>query len=171
MKKTISLLGLLFAGVAVLANPATGVVAATTPESDVVAADIATTTTLSGDPPATTTEDVVVDTETTTAVVTTTTTEADNGTYSVVGSEEESRFGTFQVEVYFEDGEIVAIETLQAPTDRKSQSINGRAIPSYEAAIIAAQSTDIDAMSGATITWQNYTASVQAALDEAGLPA
>jgi len=37
-----------------------------------------------------------------------------------------------------------------------------------QAAILAAQSADIDAMSGATITWENYTASVQSALDAAG---
>ncbi len=34
--------------------------------------------------------------------------------------------------------------------------------------ILAAQSADVGAMSGATITWENYTASVQSALDTAG---
>lgn len=177
MKKTMSLLGLFFAGVALLANPRTGILAATSSDTETVVTTV--TTTLSGDPPAEAESDVVIDTEAETAVVsesaetatataeaTTTTESADS--YSVVGSAEASRYGTFQVEVYFENGEIVAIDTLQAPSDHHSDRINSQAIPSYEAAIIAAQSTDIDVLSGATVTWQSYTASVQAALDSAG---
>lgn len=172
MKKTLSLLGLLFAGVALLASPQTGILAASDP--DTVTTTVVTTTTLSGDPPVddTASGDEAIDGDaatTTTVDETTTTASTDTGrAYSVTGSAEQSRFGTFQVEVTFEDGQIVAIDTLQAPGDRKSQSINSRAIPSYEAAILAAQSADIDAMSGATITWESYTASVQSALDAAG---
>lgn len=147
MKKTMSLLGLFFAGLALLANPRTGILAATTADTEAAATTVVTTT----------------------SEATTTTEAADTGgTYSVIGSEEQSRYGAFQVEVFFEDGQIVSIETLQSPSDGKSQSINSRAIPTYEAAIIASQSADIDALSGATITWQNYTASVQSALDAAG---
>lgn len=175
MKRTMSLLGLFFAGVALLANPQTGILAATSSDSETVAATTVTTTTLSGDPPADTDRDVVVDTETETVVVadSATTTEATTTTdsYSVVGSEEGSRFGIFQVEVYFENGEIVAVETLQAPSDHHSQRINSQAIAQYEAEIVAAQGTDIDAISGATVTWENYTASVQSALDAAGFSA
>lgn len=198
MKKTMGLVGLFFVGLGLLANPTTGILAQTSSETAEATSLSVTTTTLSGDPPADTEDTIVVDVEEETAVVAeatdtaeatasdttasdttaSDTTAADSttdssatGSYSVVGSEEESRYGTFQVEVFFEDGEIVAIEALQLPGDRKSNSINSRAVPAYEEAIIAAQSADIDAISGATVTWRNYTASVQAALDAAGLAA
>ena len=179
MRKTLSLLGLLLTGLMLLANPTTGILATT--DTDPEAAVVVTSTTLSGDPPNDSDEDDVVSVaETTTAAEVTTTTEATTttestaeatGSFSVVGSTEESRFGTFQVEVFFEDGEIVAVEALQLPTDRKSNSINSRAVSAYEEAVIAAQSADIDVISGATVTWDNYTASLQSALDEVGFVA
>ncbi len=183
MKKTFSLLGLFFVGLMLLANPSTGILAASDTEL-VVAAE--PTTTISGDPPnEDTEEDLIVEmgdstttTEpsATTSTETTTTTEAtptsglDEGeSFTVAGSVEDSRFGDFQVEVTFLDGAIVDVEALQLPTDGKSSSINNSAVPQYEEAIIEAQSADIDVISGATITWENYTASVQSALDEVGV--
>ncbi len=172
MKKTLSLLGLLLIGLMLLTNPATGVVSGTETESD-VAASVATTT-VNGDPPAESEDEEEVVTEelvTTTTSQATTTTQAvaeeePSESFSVVGSAEESKFGTFQVEVFFADGEIVAVEALQLPTDRKSNAINNSAVPTYAAAVIDAQSADIDVISGATITWENYTNSLQSALDE-----
>lgn len=173
MKKTLSLFGLLIVGLMLLANPATGILAATESETDVAAS--VTTTTVSGDPPTESEDD-----DSLAPVGATSTTEAEfadddadvsvtSDAFSVVGSEENSEFGIFQVEVFFEDGEIVAVDALQLPSDRKSTAINKQALPSYEEAIVAAQSTDIDVISGATVTWDNYTASVQSALDEVGL--
>ena len=81
----------------------------------------------------------------------------------------ESRFGPFQVEVLVEDGAIVDVDLVQEPGDRRSQRINDQAEPLYEAAVLTAQSADIDVISGATVTWRGYTGSLQAALDEAGL--
>lgn len=171
MRKTISLLGLLMVGLMLLANPSTGILASPDTESAMVTSE--PTTTVSGDPPpdndgeeqtATTAE------PTSTTVTPTTATEpATTDSFSVVGSVEDSEFGTFQAEVFFTDGAIVAVEALQLPTDRKSTSINNSAVPIYEDAVIAAQSVEIDVVSGATVTWDNYTASVQSALDEVGL--
>ncbi len=172
MKRTFSLLGLLVVGLTLLANPNTGILAATGYETE-VAASVATTT-LSGDPPA----DSADDDSLSPAVVTSTTepepaedgadSSAASDAFSVVGSEEDSEFGIFQFEVFFAGGDVVAVEALQLPTDRKSNAINNQAVPSYEEAVGAAQSIDIDVISGATVTWDNYTASVQSALDEAG---
>jgi len=64
-----------------------------------------------------------------------------------------------------------AVEALQLPSDRKSNSINNSAVPAYQEAVLEAQSADIDVISGATVTWHNYTASLQSALDEAGFAA
>ena len=166
MKKTLSLLGLLFIGLALLANPSTGILAATDTDTIVLAEP---TTTVTGDPP-----DVdpgeTSDTTTTTLSTTTTTTVIDAvNSFSVVGSVEPSRFGNFQVEVSFDDGVIVGVETLQLPTDSRSNRINSAAVPQYEEAVIEAQGAEIDVIAGATVTWENYTASLQSALDEAGV--
>ncbi len=178
MRKTLSLLGLLFVGLMLLANPATGILSATETESDVAAA--VTTTTGSGEPPSDAEDEeytVTVESGSVTTSQETTTTESaaavtvDTESFSMVGSTEQSRYGAFQVEVFFEDGEIVAVEALQLPTDDKSNAINDYAVPVYQDAVIAAQSVDIDAISGATVTWENYTASVQSALDESGFVA
>ncbi|MCP3998968.1 MAG: FMN-binding protein [bacterium] len=178
MKKTLNLLGLLFVGLMLLANPATGILSATETESDVAAA--VTTTTGSGEPPSDADDEeytvTVESAPVTTSQVTTTTEPAtvvtvDTGSFSVVGSAEQSRYGTFQVEVFFEGDEIVAVEALQLPGDNKSNAINDYAVPVYEDAVIAARSVDIDVISGATVTWENYTASVQSALDEIGFVA
>jgi uncharacterized protein with FMN-binding domain len=63
----------------------------------------------------------------------------------------------------------VDIVTLRQPDDRKSRRINQEALPVYEAAALDTQSADIDVLSGATVTWQGYTTSLQAALHEAGI--
>lgn len=164
MKKTLSLVGLLFVGLMLLANPATGILAALDPEPTVVVAE--PTTTESGDPPPDTDDEEATATTVETPV---TTTEPVTNSYSIVGSVEDSKFGSFQVEVFFEADVIVAVEALQLPSDRKSTAINNTAVPLYEEFIVDAQSTDIDVISGATITWDNYTASVQSALNEAGV--
>ncbi len=177
MKKTFSLLGLLLIGLMLLTNPATGIVLETETESD-VAASVATTT-VNGDPPAESEDEeevVTAEAATATSSEPTTTTEAiaeeeASESFSVVGSAEESGYGTFQVEVFFADGEIVAVEALQLPTDRKSNAINNSAVPTYAAAVIDAQSADIDVISGATVTWENYTDSLQSALDEVSVVA
>jgi uncharacterized protein with FMN-binding domain len=80
-----------------------------------------------------------------------------------------TRFGDIQVEAVIEDGLLVDIVTLAEPQDGRSRSINDQAIPFYEAAAIEDQSADIDVLSGATVTWQAYTESLQGALDAAGL--
>jgi uncharacterized protein with FMN-binding domain len=82
---------------------------------------------------------------------------------------ESSRFGSFQVAVTIEAGVIVNVDLIQAPGDRRSLSINQQAVPMYEEAVLQIQGADIDVISGATVTWRGYTASLQAALDEAGI--
>jgi uncharacterized protein with FMN-binding domain len=166
MKKTLSLLGLFFVGLALLANPNTGILAAV--EDTPTAATAEATTTVSGDPPPEAAEDNLPG-STTTTVEEPTTTEivVQTAPYTAVGSVEPSRFGNFQVEAVFEDGVLVDVVTLQLPTDRKSTSINDYAVPRYEEAVLDAQSADVDIISGATVTWTGYTDSLQSALDEA----
>lgn len=169
MKKTLSLMGLFLVGASLVFSPGVGLLSA---ESEAaVVASVATTTTIlepvPEDPAATITE--TSEPEPTPPDETSTTTTAATQTLVVTGPAVSTRFGPFQVEIVVENGRLVDITTLQEPGDRRSLSINDGALPSYEAAAIDAQSADIDAISGATITWGAYTESLQAALDQAGL--
>jgi uncharacterized protein with FMN-binding domain len=98
------------------------------------------------------------------STTTASTTYAD-GVYT--GTAEFTRWGDVQVQVTIANGQIVEVATVQSPGDRKSVAINNRAQPVLEAEAIAAQSADIDAVSGATYTSRTYQASLQSALDQA----
>ncbi len=164
MKHTLSLIGLLVLGILLLFNPDTGLITAVAGDATVAlsaAAEPSTTTgqslpaavpTTAGEPPPSTSTTILGPT---------------NG--SVLGASIPTEFGPFQVEIIIEDGEMVDVVTIAEPHDRKSQRINDYAIPLYEEAVISTQSADIDAISGATITWGAYTASIQSAIDEAGI--
>ena len=79
-----------------------------------------------------------------------------------------NRWGIVQLAVTYQGGQIVDVAVLQYPdSDRKSVSINQRALPSLEAAVLVAQSADISSVTGATITWRSYRESLQSALDAA----
>ncbi|MEA3511626.1 MAG: FMN-binding protein, partial [Actinomycetota bacterium] len=85
------------------------------------------------------------------------------------GASVPTEFGEFQVEIVIEGGVMVDVITLSEPGDRKSRQINDYVIPLYEEDVISTQNADIDAISGATVTWGAYTASIQSAMDEAGI--
>jgi len=88
-----------------------------------------------------------------------------DGTWT--GAAEWTRWGYVQVQAVIRNGKITDIQALQSPSDRRSASINAQAQPILEREAIAAQSADIDMISGATYTSRTYSASLQAALDEA----
>jgi uncharacterized protein with FMN-binding domain len=83
------------------------------------------------------------------------------------GTAQPTKWGPIQVQVRVRSGRIVAVAEVQAPADRKSVRINQQAAPILESEAIASQSADLDAVSGATWTSRTYTASLQAALDQA----
>jgi uncharacterized protein with FMN-binding domain len=76
------------------------------------------------------------------------------------------QYGTVQVEVTLEGTTITDIRTLVAPGG-SYQAYTDRAIPTMKSEIIAAQSTQVAAASGATYTSEAYAQSVQSALDKA----
>lgn len=81
-----------------------------------------------------------------------------------------TRFGAVQVQITVSDGQITAADVLQVPwQERHDQMINSRAVPIYNAAVLESQSADIDVVSGATVTWEGYTSSLQSAIDQANL--
>ena len=86
------------------------------------------------------------------------------------GDEVMTQFGVVQVQITVANGKITKSEVTQVPwNDRRDQQINSRAVPVYNEEAVAAQSADIDVVSGATVTWEGYTQSLQSAIDRANL--
>jgi uncharacterized protein with FMN-binding domain len=80
-----------------------------------------------------------------------------------------TRWGSVQVAVTLESGQITDVQALQLPDgDRRSASISQRVEPVLRSQVLSAQGADIDGISGATYTSIAYARSLQAALDSAG---
>lgn len=91
-----------------------------------------------------------------------------SGTYK--GTAVQTRFGPVQVQITVANGKITDITALQLTnTDGKSFQISNRAAPLLRSKVLAAQSADVQTVSGATITSDAYLTSVQAAIDAAHL--
>jgi uncharacterized protein with FMN-binding domain len=88
-----------------------------------------------------------------------------DGTYA--GAAVDEPWGTLQVQATISGGALVEVTILDAPGDRHSSQINNEAIPLLNEAALAAQSADVDWISGATWTSRSYATSLQAALDAA----
>ncbi|MGW1501092.1 FMN-binding protein [Streptomyces mirabilis] len=82
----------------------------------------------------------------------------------VQGSTANTSKGTVQVEVTFEGDKISSVRMLQQPNHPQTTA----AVPKLIQETLQAQSADIDAVSGATITSDGYVTSLQAALDAKG---
>ncbi len=93
-----------------------------------------------------------------------------SGTQTYDGDAVSTRYGDVQVRITVTDGRITASETLQVPmNDRHDQMINSQAVPVYDQEAVQQQSAQIDVVSGATVTWEGYTQSLQSAIDQAHL--
>lgn len=173
MKRILALVGLMFVGLMLLFTPNTGVVAIA--GQALASPSLTTTTTIAAAPPdpGTTTPAVPTPGDTSTTSTTSTTitptTTAPPQTITVDGDAVGSPYGPFQVQISVTDGQIVDIQTLAYPQDRRSQAINQQVLPYYTAAAIDAQSTDFNGISGATITWRSWRASLASAMDAAGI--
>lgn len=81
-----------------------------------------------------------------------------------------TRYGPVQVQITVESGKITKSVVTQVPwTDRKDQEINSQAVPILNSEAVAAQSANIDMVSGATYTSEAYLQSLQSAIDQAHL--
>lgn len=90
------------------------------------------------------------------------------GTYA--GAVVQTRFGAVQVQITVKAGAITDVAALQlTDDDRKSVQISNRAAPLLRAEVLAAQTADVQTISGATITSDAYLNSLQAAIDAANL--
>ena len=90
------------------------------------------------------------------------------GTYA--GSVVQTRFGSVQVQITVQAGKITDVMALQlTDAERKSVQISNRAAPLLRTEVLAAQSADVQTISGATVTSDAYLNSLQAAIDAANL--
>ena len=89
---------------------------------------------------------------------------------TVAGDTVQTRWGPVQVEITVARSAITGVAVLQYPHDNpRDAQINDYALPILVDETMAAQSADIDMVSGATYTSVGYQQSLQSALDQAGL--
>jgi len=160
MKRVIAAVSLTVAGLAALLGFKT---------RDASSEAAAPSTTTTGQPAVTTTGGGAPSEDTTTTAAGAATTAAP-ATVQVDGPVVDTRYGPVQVAVVVADGVLVDIVALQLPSgDRESDQISEYAAPQLEEMALAAQSAEIDVVSGATVTSRAYADSLQGALDSAGL--
>ncbi|MEU9468626.1 FMN-binding protein [Streptomyces avermitilis] len=92
------------------------------------------------------------------------------GTRTVTGDTVQTRWGPVQVRVTVRNGRITEVTAVAYPQENpRDQEINSYAIPQLRREALAAQSAQIDSVSGATYTSDGYRQSLQSALDSAGV--
>ncbi|MEU9478487.1 FMN-binding protein [Streptomyces sp. NPDC048191] len=91
-------------------------------------------------------------------------------TKTATGETVQTRWGPVQVRVTIRSGKLTDVTAVQYPRDNpRDQEINSYALPQLRREALAAQSAEIDMVSGATYTSTGYKQSLQSALDSAGL--
>jgi uncharacterized protein with FMN-binding domain len=89
---------------------------------------------------------------------------------TIQGDTASTRWGPVQVQITVAAGKITDVAVLQYPNGNgRDQQINAYALPILINETLTAQSATIDTISGATVTTDGYTNSLQSALDKAGL--
>lgn len=87
----------------------------------------------------------------------------------VTGAAIDTEYGPVQVRLTLAHGKITKARAIKFPNDRnRSVEINRFAVPRLTRETVAAQSAQIDAVSGASYTSEGYIRSLQSALDQAG---
>ena len=89
---------------------------------------------------------------------------------TIDGQTVDTRWGPVQVEaVISATGQICDVDAIQSPNSHgRSVRINDGALPILHAEVMKAQSANISAVSGATVTSRGYQRSLQSILDSAG---
>jgi len=77
-------------------------------------------------------------------------------------------YGNVQVKAIITGGQIVSVDVLQYPKDRRtSRYINSQALPILKDEVITAQDIQVDMVSGATLTSEAFVRSLKSALKQA----
>ena len=87
---------------------------------------------------------------------------------TITGAVASTQYGPMQVAVTMVGKKITGVQVLQqTDSGSLSQQIDANSIPTLKSETLAAQSAQIDAVSGATYTSEGYKQSLQSALDKA----
>jgi uncharacterized protein with FMN-binding domain len=88
----------------------------------------------------------------------------------LTGADVPNQYGDVQVRITSSGGRITGVSAVRLPSgDGRSQEISSFAGPQLAQQALAAQSANIDGVSGATYTSDSYRSSLQSAIDQ--LPA
>lgn len=91
-----------------------------------------------------------------------------SGTFT--GDSVDTRWGPVQVQITVSSGKTTAVQAVVYPTDNpRDVEINNQALPILADEAVKAQSSQIDTVSGATVTSDGYISSLQSAIDKANL--
>lgn len=91
-----------------------------------------------------------------------------SSTSTVTGSAASTQWGPVQVEIALKGSTITKVNVLQQPSGNPTDTeINARALPVLIQETLQQQSSQIDMVSGATVTSTGYLQSLQNAIDEA----
>jgi uncharacterized protein with FMN-binding domain len=92
------------------------------------------------------------------------------GSQTYTGEVAQTEWGPVQVQITVENGKITGAQPTQVPSGNfRDQEINSYAVPILNQEVVQAQSAQIDAVSGATVTSDGYVQSLQSAIDKAHL--
>ena len=98
------------------------------------------------------------------------TSSAGGSSTTVTGDPAQTRWGPVQVQITVAGGKITDVTPVQYPNGNgRDQEINSYALPVLAQEALAAQSANIDHVSGATVTSDGYVQSLQSAIDRANL--
>ncbi len=93
-----------------------------------------------------------------------------SGAATVTGDTAQTQWGPVQVQITVSSGTITDVTAVQYPSGNgRDQEINSYALPVLAQEAVAAQSANIDHVSGATVTSDGYVQSLQSAIDQANL--
>jgi uncharacterized protein with FMN-binding domain len=98
------------------------------------------------------------------------TSSAGGSSTTVTGGTAQTQWGPVQVQITVAGGKITDVTAVQYPNGNgRDQEINSYALPVLAQEALAAQSANIDHVSGATVTSDGYVQSLQSAIDQANL--
>lgn len=89
--------------------------------------------------------------------------------HTYAGPSTPSQWGPIQVSIVVKGKKITNVKWVAHPSEPPSQGIEGHALPILRAEVLKAQSANIQAVSGATITSNAFITSLKGALKKAHL--
>ncbi len=91
-------------------------------------------------------------------------------THTYKGPEVDMRWGPVQATIKVKGKKIASVSIATSPENERSLFIDQQAVPDLRTETLQAQSSQIDGVSGATMTSDAYIESLQAAIKKAHLP-